>query len=93
MFCLFAEQDWNAYRCAGRDCRALARTLEEADEKPPMEPRVHADSWRTKLALPTPRPTTNCSNPCIATSLADASGTIDPETLRMSYHENYSQRL
>jgi len=58
------SQNWQEYSqqnlAAGWVCRALAKTLEEAFEKPPMEPRVQADSCRTKVAPPAPRPTKNC---------------------------------
>lgn len=52
-----AESDLSA----GWERRALASSLEEALEKPPMEPRVQAEISRTKVAPPAPTPTRNCT--------------------------------
>lgn len=46
---------------AGCERRALASSLEEALEKPPMEPRVQAEISRTRVAPPAPTPTRNCT--------------------------------
>ena len=60
---------------AGWERRALASSLEEALEKPPMEPRVQAEISRTKVAPPAPTPTKNCTqHHCVGNNRAPCAG-------------------